>query len=301
MRKFLSAEDLVREHNLEVLYAPESLSEIFIKDKNIDRIGMQLMGYYSIHHPERFHMMGLMEASFLDTLDLASRKESIKKFFEAGTTGLIITHNAKCDPIILGLAKQYNKLVVRTECSPSEYSHDFYYFTAEYFAPSTILSGSLACVHGEGILILGNSGVGKSETIIQLIKRGHRMIADDSVMIKRTPDKHLLGFSPSITEGFVELRGIGIINVRSLFGAQATQDEAQISSAVHFVMWKQGENYERLGLEQETMEILGLTIPLSKIPVRPGRDLAGIVEVHTLNQRVKRNGYNAVLELEGRR
>jgi len=300
MNEFPSVEDLVKEHNLEVLHAPCELSKMLITDKSIDRIGMQLMGFFFIHHPERFHMMGMMEAAYIETLEPAPRREAIKTFFEAGTSGIVITHNASCDPIILEMAKQYNKLVARTSASPSEYIHDFYYFTSDFFAPYTILSGGFVSVHGEGILILGKSGIGKSETAIQLIKRGHRMIADDSVLIKRMPYKYLAGYSPSITEGFVELRGLGIVNVKAIYGAQALQSEEHVSSAVHFVPWEQGENYDRLGESVETMEILGLNIPIVKVPVRPGRDLAAIVEVHALNQRAKRNGYSAVDEIDAR-
>jgi len=297
MEKLLSVADLVNEHYLEVLFTPKALSDIFIEDKNIDRIGMQLMGFYPVHHPERFHMMGLSEASYLATLDERSREISIKAFFEAGTKGLIITHDAHCDPQILEAAAAYNKPVLKTPLSPSEYIHDFYYFTAKYFAPTTIMHGGLVEVNGEGILILGDSGIGKSETAIQLVKNGHRLIADDSVEIKRMPEGTLQGSSLPLTHGFVELRGIGIINVQTIYGTAAVQNKVKITSAIHFVPWKIHENYERLGLEQEYEEILGIRLPLATVPVRPGRNLASIVEVYAINQRAKRDGYNAAEQL----
>ena len=297
MKKMLCVADLAAEHHLEILYTPKDLSELFIEDKNIDRIGMQLMGFYPVHHPERFHMMGLQEASYLATLDEVSRASAINGFFEAGTAGLIVSHDAYCDPQILTAAQEYNKPVLRTPLSPSEYIHDFYYFAAKYFAPSTIMHGGLVEVHGEGILILGDSGIGKSETAIQLVKDGHRLIADDSVEIKRTPEGTLQGSSLPLTYGFVELRGVGIINIQTLYGTAAVQNKIKITSAMHFVPWKPNENYERLGLEQEYKEILGIKLPLATVPVRPGRNLASIVEVYAINQRAKRDGYNAAEQL----
>jgi len=300
-KPLLTVASLVEEHDLEVLFAPGPLENIFIKNNNVDRNGMKLMGFTSTHNPERLHLMGNMEKGYLENLSEAERDKSIKNFFECGTAGLIITNNNPCDPLILENAKAYNVVVLRTSLPTSEYTYNYYYYTAKYYAPTVTMHGVLVEVHGEGTLIIGDSSIGKSEVAIGLIMQGHRLVADDSVEIKLMPDKRLIGYPLPMTYGFTELRGLGIINIQALYGMAAMQSKTKITSVVHLVPWNNEDKYERLGLEEEKIEILGIAIPKITLPVRAGRNLTAIIEAHAVNQRAKRKGYNAVIELDQRR
>jgi len=300
-KPMLTIAELVKAHDLEVLYAPCALENIFIRNEKIDRNGMKLMGFKTTHQAERLHLMGNMETSYLDNLSEIARDKSIKNFFECGTAGLIITNNNPCDPLIFENAKAYNVVILRTAAPTSEYIYNYYYFTAKYYAKTTTMHGVLVEVHGEGTLITGESSIGKSEVAIGLIMHGHRLIADDSVEIKLMPDKRLIGYPLPLTYGFTELRGLGIINIKELYGLAAMQSKTKITSVVHLVPWNNQDNYDRLGLEEEKIDILGVAIPKITLPVRAGRNMTAIIEAHAVNQRAKRNGYNAVIELEERR
>jgi HPr kinase/phosphorylase len=237
-----------------------------------------------------------MESIYLEQLDDKQRYESLYNLFEKKPVCMIIARSIEPPKEILEVAKIFEVPLLRTAMATTDFVASLIASLKIHLAPTITRHGVLVEVYGEGILILGDSGIGKSETAIELIKRGHRLIADDAVEISKVSEKTLVGRAPSIIRHYMELRGIGIIDVKRIFGVGAVKETEKIQLVIKFEPWIEGKLYDRMGLDNETVEILGITIPAITIPVRPGRNLAVILEIAAMNQRLKKMGYNTAEE-----
>ena len=244
--------------------------------------------------------MGKVENTYVEQFDSEKRHQIFEKLCATGVPAIIITRNIEVFPELLEAAKKYDVTILRTNEFTASTMNALVASLKVSLAPRITMHGVLVEIYGEGVLILGDSGVGKSETAIELVKRGHRLIADDAVEIKRVSDKSLVGTAPEIIRHFIELRGIGIVDVRRLFGMGAIKDTERIDVVINLEPWVDGKMYDRLGMDNQYTEILGMNIPSLTVPVRPGRNLAVIIEVAAMNHRHKSMGYNAAQELNER-
>lgn len=293
----VSLKSIIEALNLEIINAPDSVDKILISDSELNRPGLQLANYYEFFDSHRIQIFGLSEISFLKTLSKEDYKERINKFLGLSPVAVIITRGLDINEEFIELAKHYNIPLFRTPFMTSAFMTDLNAFLTLQLAPRITRHGVLVEVYGEGILLLGESGVGKSETAIELIKRGHRLIADDAVEIRRVSSKTLVGTAPENIRHFVELRGVGIINARRIFGMGAVKLTEKIDMVINLEQWNPDKIYDRMGLESETTNILGLDVTSTTIPIKPGRNLAIIIEVAAMNNRQKKMGYNAAQEL----
>lgn len=288
---------IVEEFSLESIFMPENPEQIFITSIDVNRPGLQLGGFFDYFDNERIQIIGLTEVSFLKRFVEEKRRTAIDKLFARKPPAVVICRGLDVFPEIIELAKQYNVPVLRTNESTSGFMSGLISFLNVELAPRITRHGVLVEVYGEGILLMGDSGVGKSETAIELVKRGHRLIADDAVEIRHVSSKTLVGTSPENIRHFVELRGVGIINARRIFGMGAVKTTEKIDMVIHLEVWDSNKIYDRLGENNEHTEILGIQVPSLTIPVKPGRNLAIIIEVAAMNNRQKKMGYNAAQEL----
>ena len=242
----------------------------------------------------------MVENTYLAGLSSEVRYNSLKRLFEKQISAVILTRNSNASAEMLKLAEEFETPVLRTSQPTSSFTSSLNAYLNVELAPRITRHGVLVEVYGQGVLILGESGVGKSETAVELIKRGHRLVADDAVEIKKVSSKSLIGVSPDIIRHFIEIRGIGIVDVKNIFGMGAVKESEKIDMIIHLEAWEKGKQYDRLGLVDEYTNILGLDIPSLTIPVKPGRNLAVIFEVAAMNNRQKRMGYNAAEELNRR-
>lgn len=291
---------VIDEYQLEKVYAPESLDKILVSSADVSRPGLQLVGFFDYFDAKRIQIIGKVEITYLEQFLSEKRFELLETLFMKEIPALIITRGMQAFPEMLTLAEKYSVALLRTEEATSSFMSALISFLNVQLAPRLTRHGVLVEVYGEGILILGESGVGKSENAIELVKRGHRLVADDAVEIKRVSDRTLVGSAPEIIRHFVELRGIGIIDVQKIFGVGAVKDTESINMIIHLEPWEDGKAYDRLGIVDEFTNIMGINIPSLTIPVKPGRNLAVIVEVAAMNNRQKRMGYNAAVELNNR-
>ena len=288
---------IIDEFKLESIYLPVDASKLLIEETDVNRPGLQLMGFYEYFNPERIQIVGKMEFAYLATIDEATREERLEMLFAQHLPALIITRELPYFPEMLDLAKKHSVPLLRSKESTSTFMSGLIAFLNLNLAPRITRHGVLIEVYGEGMLILGESGVGKSETAIELVKRGHRLVADDAVEIRKVSNISLVGSSPENIRHFLELRGIGIINARRLFGMGAVKVTEKIDMIVELELWDSEKVYDRMGMDNEYTSILGVKIPCSTIPVKPGRNLAVILEVAAMNNRQKKMGYNAAQEL----
>ena len=287
---------LVEAFQLEVVYAAGDYDAIRLTVADVARPGLQLAGYFDHFEPMRLQVVGNVEVSYLNKLSQSERSVIYDRLFSYKFPALIITRNIPPDPVCMTMAQKHNVTVLRSpEVTSNLVSTIVAYLKAE-LAPRITRHGVLMEVYGEGVLLMGESGIGKSETAVELVKRGHRLIADDAVEIKRISERTLIGSAPPLIRNYIELRGIGIINVAKLFGVGAVKTENQIDMVVNIVPWNTQKVYDRLGLEDQHMELLGVKVPMNTIPVTPGRNLAVILEVAAINNRQRKMGYNAALE-----
>ena len=291
---------LITEFQFELIYGPEGFEKIEITTDDVNRPGLQLAGFFDYFEPQRLQIMGKAENAYVEQFDEAKRTDIFEKLCATGIPAVIVTRNIEVFPELIEAAKKYDVAVLRTNEFTSSVTSALVASLKVSLAPRITLHGVLVELYGEGILILGDSGIGKSETAIELVKRGHRLIADDAVEIKRVSAKSLVGSAPEIIRHYVELRGIGIVDVRRLFGMGAVKDTEKIDLVVTLEPWVQGKMYDRLGLEPQTTEILGIELPSLTIPVRPGRNLAVVLEIAAMNNRQKRMGYNTAEEFNKR-
>ncbi len=287
---------IVEDFRLETVVKPDSFEEIQISSPEVNRPGLALAGFYEIFEPERIQLIGKAETQYLNSIEPSTKRVMLQKLVDAKPVAIIYTTNLPVDAAAIERAEKVGVPILRTKLKTSEIMASLISALNNYLAPRITRHGCLVEIYGEGILLLGNSGVGKSETTIELIKRGHRLIADDAVEIKRVSDKTLVGSAPELIKHYVELRGIGIVDVRRLFGMGAVKETEKINLVIQLENWVEGKMYDRLGMDEETIDILGINIPSITIPVRPGRNLAIILEVAAMNNRQKRMGYNTAEE-----
>lgn len=287
---------IISEFNLEAIYLPENIDDILVTKSEVNRPGLSLTGFFDYFTPERIQLIGRMESIYLSQLSKQNRYESLYRLFEKKPVCMIIARSIEPPLEMLEVAKIFGVPILRTAMATTDFVASLIASLKIHLAPTITRHGVLVEVYGEGILILGDSGIGKSETAIELIKRGHRLIADDAVEISRVSEKTLVGRAPSIIRHYMELRGIGIIDVRRIFGVGAVKETEKIQLVIKFEPWVEGKLYDRMGLDTEMVEILGINIPAITIPVRPGRNLAVILEIAAMNQRLKKMGYNTAEE-----
>ncbi len=296
----ISLDKIIEEFKLEVLHLPRPAEEIMISNTEVNRPGLALAGFFGNFDASRIEILGKAEHNYLDECNEQTRIEKIKAFVDHKPACIIITTGLGIIPEAIEEAKNQGVPLLRSKEKTSPLMAALIAFLNTNLAPRITRHGVLVEVYGEGILILGDSGVGKSETAIELVKRGHRLIADDAVEIKRVSAKTLVGSAPEIIRHYVELRGIGIVDVKRLFGMGAVKDTEKIDLIINMEQWVQGKMYDRLGLDSEKMDILGIEVPSITIPVKPGRNLAIILEIAAMNNRQKRMGYNTAEEFNKR-
>ena len=293
----VSLERLIKDFSMESVYLPAEPSTILISSSEVNRPGLFITGFYDYFDPDRIQIIGRMETAFLSDLSHDVLLERVSRMFSLKIPALVVTRGLEVFPEIIEAAKENQVPVIRTQEATSSFMAALISYLNVELAPRITRHGVLVEVYGEGVLILGDSGVGKSETAIELVKRGHRLIADDAVEIRRVSNKSLVGTSPENIGHFVELRGIGIINARRLFGMGAVKTTEKIDMVVNLEHWDPNKTYDRMGIENEYTTILGNKVPSLTIPVKPGRNLAIILEVAAMNNRQKKMGYNAAQEL----
>ena len=292
----VSLQQLVKEFHLEVAYASTDFASIRITVEDVARPGLQLAGYFDHYEPMRLQVMGNVEMSYVSKFTPADRSAIFDRLFAYKFPALLIARDLPPHVEMLEMAKKHNITILRTKEATSSIVSSIITYLKEALAPRITRHGVFVEVYGEGILLIGDSGIGKSEAAVELLKRGHRLIADDAVEIRRVSTSSLVGTAPELIRNYIELRGIGIINVAKLYGMGAVKLENDINLVVNIVPWNTQEAYDRLGLEDQFTDILGVKIPMYTIPITPGRNLAVILEVAAMNNRQKKMGYNAALE-----
>lgn len=286
---------LVEEFNLTIVNRATDYEQVRVMVDEVSRPGLMLMGFFEHFESHRVEVLGFVEMTFLDKQTPEKRLEIFDGLFMHHIPALVISRGRKPHPECIEMAKQYNVTVLLAQESTSYVISSLITSLKSALSPRVTRHGVLMEVYGEGIFITGESGMGKSETAVELLKRGHRLIADDAVEIKRTSTR-VVGAAPALIRNYIELRGIGVINVANLFGMGAVKEQSEINLVVNIVPWVAGQHYDRMGLEENFIDLLGLKIPTVTIPVSPGRNLAVILEVAAMNNRQKRLGYNAALE-----
>ena len=287
---------LVKEFRLEVAFAATDYEKIQLTVEDVARPGLQLAGYFDHFEPMRLQVMGNVEASYLQKLSPSERTITFDRLFSYKIPALLVARNLPLDPQCIEMARKHNVTLLRSGEVTSTVVSAIIAYLADALAPRITRHGVLVEVYGEGLLLIGDSGIGKSEAAVELLKRGHRLIADDAVEIRKVSSNSLMGTAPEMIRNYIELRGIGIVNVAKLFGMGAVKAENEINLVVNFVHWNTQKVYDRLGLEDQYMEILGVNIPMNTIPITPGRNPAVILEVAAMNNRQRKMGYNAALE-----
>jgi len=291
---------IIKEFNLETIYEAEKIKKVLVKSNEVNRPSLQIAGYFDYFDNSRLQVIGKVEISYLEKMNQEERVSSLEKLFEKDFPAIVVTREMDVPEEMLEVAKKYDISILRTTVTTSRFISALIAFLNIELAPRMTTHGVLVEVYGEGVLLLGDSGVGKSETAIELVKRGHRLVADDAVEIKKVSDKSLIGSAPDIIRHFIELRGIGIVDVKTIFGMGAVKNTEKIDIIINLEVWQDKKQYDRLGLNTEYTDLLGIEIPSLTIPVKPGRNLAMVIEVAAMNHRQKRMGYNAAEALNQR-
>ncbi len=293
-------EQLVKEYELKNLTPCVDFSEKTLIHPEVNRPALQLVGFFEYFSSERIQIIGLVEQSYISTLSKKDKEEIFEKICAYKVPGIVFCRGLEPSQELIDAAIRHNVPVFQTNYPTSEFESEVIRWLRVQLAPRVTMHGVLVDIYGEGVLIIGESGVGKSETALELIKRGHRLVADDAVEIKKVSHNTLVGSCPEVIRYFIELRGIGIINVKQMFGVQSVKDTQGIDLIIKLEAWEKGKQYDRLGLNEEYMEILGNEIVCQTLPVRPGRNLAMICESAAVNRRQKKMGYNAAQALNDR-
>ncbi|MFC0525481.1 HPr(Ser) kinase/phosphatase [Pontibacillus salicampi] len=292
-------QDLLDQFNLEIVAGEDGVHrEIFTSD--ISRPGMEMAGYFKYYPSERLQLLGKTELSFFLELSDEEKQDRVTKLCTDVTPGIVITRGMEVPKLLINAANEAGVPIMRSPHKTTRVISRLTNFLETKFAPFTAIHGVLVDIYGVGVLITGQSGVGKSETALELVKRGHRLVADDSVEIRQEDYDTLIGNSPPLIEHLLEIRGLGIINVMTLFGAGSVRNFKRITMVINLELWDEKKQYDRLGLEEEMMKIMDVEIPKATVPVRPGRNLAVIIEVAAMNFRLKRMGINAAEEFSER-
>ncbi|MBE6750644.1 MAG: HPr(Ser) kinase/phosphatase [Ruminococcaceae bacterium] len=293
----VSLKKIIDEFSLESLNLSQNAEDILISSSEVNRPGLHMAGYFEYFDATRIQIIGKSEEGYLKDFDGNVANNRLEEFFSRKPVAVIICRGLEVSEDYIAIAKKYDVPLLRTTETTSNFTSAIIAFLNLHLAPRITMHGVLVEVYGEGILLIGESGVGKSETAIELVKRGHRLIADDAVEVRRVSNKSLVGTAPDNIRHFIELRGIGIINASRIFGAGAVKLTEKIDLVINIEQWDVNKVYDRMGLDSETTEILNLKIPSLTIPVKPGRNLAVIIEVAAMNNRQKKLGYNAAEDL----
>lgn len=295
----VSLKKLTERVSVEVVYTPKDLEQIRVEIAEVNRPGLFLTGYYEYFDNLRLQIMGLAEMNFLSGLSPEKRYEALDKLFGQRPPAVIVGRSEELEPFpeMVALARKHEVALLRSNETTCTLMGSLISVLNLELAPRITRHGVLVEVYGEGILILGDSGIGKSELAIELVKRGHRLVADDAVELRRVSSRQIMGTAPENIRHFIELRGIGIVNVARVFGVGAVKVSESLDLIVQLEAWDPTKNYQRTGLESEYYEILGVKIPSTNIPVSPGRNLAVVLETAAINNRQKKMGYNAAKEL----
>ena len=293
----IALSSIVKDLGLSVQHASRDFDTARISTADVNRPALQLAGFYDYFDPKRLQLIGRVETRYLEQLAPEERRRALERFMRFDLSALITCHGVELLPELVELSERYDRTLLTTQEDTSTFMADLISLLRSALAPRLTMHGVLVEVSGEGLLITGDSGVGKSETALELIKRGHRLIADDAVEVRRINRTTLIGTAPELIRYYMELRGIGVINARHIFGMGAVKPESEVDLVVNFELWDDGKAYDRLGLETEYADILGVNVPMVTIPVRPGRNLAVILELAAMNNRQKKMGYNAAQAL----
>ncbi|MEG1310448.1 MAG: HPr(Ser) kinase/phosphatase [Romboutsia sp.] len=291
----VSIKDIAKDLNLEIVYMPEN-KDYYVYSQDINRPGLQFAGYFEYFAYDRIQIVGKTEYNFFSNIDEDTREGVLDKFFSYEIPALIVSRELEVKPDVIKYAKKYNRIVLSTQRNTTRLINRLSNYLDDKLAPYTTLHGVLVDVYGIGVLIKGESSIGKSETALELIQKGHRLVADDAVEIRKLDDSILSGRSPELLRHFLEIRGIGIIDVRSLYGVGAVKNSKMIDLVVNLEGWDENKYYDRLGLDKEYEEILGVKVEKLVVPVKPGRNTAMILEVAAMNYRQKGMGYDAAQE-----
>lgn len=295
--KFVTVATVQERFNL-TNFTPElNLEDFKVTVADVNRPALQLHGFYEHFDPKRIQVIGNVEVAYIAKKTDEEKTESFRQLFSYDIPCVIFCRDEKPAEILLKEAVKANVPILGTDRSTSEFMSALIFSLNMDFAPYTTIHGVLVDVYGEGLLITGESGIGKSEAALELIRRGHRLVSDDVVEIRRPNNERLYGRAPSITQYLIELRGIGIIDVKSLYGVEAVKDEQRIDLVIKLEDWSKEKEYDRLGMTDEYMNILGIDVTCHSLPIRPGRNLAIICEAAAVNHRQKKMGYNAAEEL----
>ena len=298
-KKGLKMADFVKQFDLEVLNRGNDFDSVRLTIPDVNRPGLQFHDFYDYFDPRRLQVVGKAEDTYLKSLSSEQRRKCFDDLFLYDIPALVLARGLDCFPECLDSAVSHEKTILRTQETTVDFTSHLIDYLSHVLAPCVTRHGVLLDIYGEGVMITGDSGVGKSEAAIELIMRGHRLVADDAVELRKISDQ-LIGTSPEVIRGYIELRGIGVIDVRQLFGMRSIKSESQLDLVVHFEQWDSTKFYDRLGIEDHFTEILGVQVPIVTIPVRPGRNLASIVEVAAMNNRHRKLGFNAAEELARR-
>lgn len=291
---------LIEKMNLENCTPDIDIKKIKITQPDVNRPALQLAGFFDHFDSERVQIIGNVEMAYLKQIDEAKRLDVFSRLMDFHIPCIVFSRNMEISDKLIRLATEKGVPLLRTSKTTSSIMAEIIRWLNVELAPRITIHGGLVDVYGEGILIMGESGIGKSEAALELIKRGHRLVADDAVEIKKVSDDTLIGSAPDITRHFIELRGIGIIDVKTLFGVESVKNTQSIDLVIKLEEWSKDKSYDRLGLEESYIEFLGNKVPCHSIPIRPGRNLAIICEAAAVNYRQKKMGYNAAQEFFNR-
>jgi HPr kinase/phosphorylase len=289
---------IIEKMTLEPLYLAQNDPQI--ESSSVNRPGLQITGFFDFFNNEQIQVFGMEEMTYLRGIDENLRRATLDKLFSLGVPAFVIARNLEIFPEMLEFAKKHDVSLLKTGLPTTEFIGKLVQFLGVELAPHIRRHGVFIEVYGEGVLTLGESGIGKTETAIELMKRGHRLISDDAVDLRRTSSETIIGSAPKNLKYFAELRGIGIVDVKNIFGIGSVKDSERVDLVISLENWDEKKTYERLGLVTEYVEILGVKIPQLTIPVRPGRNLATIFEIAVMNNKQRKMGYNAVEELNRR-
>ena len=290
-------ESIIEKMKMENLTPQLDISKIKITQPDINRPALQLAGYFEHFEATRLQIIGFVEYTYLEGLPLARKKEIYNRLLSCEIPAVVFCRELQPDDLFLEVALEHEVPVLMTKKATSAFMAELIRWLNVKLAPCISVHGVLVDICGEGVLITGESGIGKSEAALELVKRGHRLVTDDAVEIRKVSDDTLVGSAPDITKHFIELRGIGIVDIKTLFGVSSVKDTQTIDLVIHLEDWSKDKEYDRLGLEEEYTEYLGNKVVCHKIPIRPGRNLAIICESAAINHRQKKMGYNAAQEL----
>lgn len=293
----ISLQRLIDKMKLTNLTPEIDISNIKISQPDINRPALQIAGYFENYESTRLQIVGFVEYTYMEGMEEKQKREILEQLLDHPTPGFVFCRDLVPDPVFLEIAKKHGVPLLNTSKATSAFMAEVIRWLNVKLAPCITVHGVLVDVFGEGVLITGESGIGKSEAALELIKRGHRLVTDDVVEIRKVSEDTLIGKAPEITKHFIEIRGIGIVDVKTLFGVSSVKEDQEIDLVIQLSEWSKDQDYDRFGMEEQYTEYLGNKVVCHNIPIRPGRNLAVICESAAVNHRQKKMGYNAAEEL----